>query len=139
MVIKDVPIPEPGPNQFLVKMACASLCHSDIMAIEAGQTATLGHEGAGYIEQIHPSVENKGYEKGDKVGFMYIIGCCFECEGCMVRKSMDRKIYYDLRPYSDDQRSNRRGVCLRHMLTVLPIDFRYTIYTVQRWPRPYRC
>ena len=54
------------------------------MAIEAGQTATLGHEGAGYIEKIHSSVENKGYKKGDKVGFLYIIGCCFMCEGCMI-------------------------------------------------------
>jgi propanol-preferring alcohol dehydrogenase len=51
------------------------------MAIEAGQTATLGHEGAGYIEKVHDSVADKGYKKGDKVGFLYIIGCCFECEG----------------------------------------------------------
>ena len=41
VVINDVPVPEPGPNQFLVKMACASLCHSDIMAVEAGQTVTF--------------------------------------------------------------------------------------------------
>ena len=83
-MIKEVPIPEPGPSQFLVKMACASLCHSDMMAVEGGQTATLGHEGAGYIEKMHPSVADKGYKKGDKIGFLYIIGCCFECEGCMI-------------------------------------------------------
>jgi len=74
----------PGPNQFLVRIAGASLCHSDIMAIEANQTATLGHEGAGYIEKIHPSVEGKGFKVGDRIGFLYIIGCCFECEGCMI-------------------------------------------------------
>ncbi|KAK3703727.1 hypothetical protein LTR37_014305 [Vermiconidia calcicola] len=39
------------------------------MAIDAGQTATLGHEGAGYIEKMHSSVESKGYKKGDPVGF----------------------------------------------------------------------
>lgn len=54
------------------------------MAIEGGNTTTLGHEGAGYIEEMHPSVENKGYKKGDKVGFLYINGCCFECEGCQI-------------------------------------------------------
>lgn len=54
------------------------------MAIEANQTATLGHEGAGYIEKIHPSVEGKGFKVGDRIGFLYIIGCCFECEGCMI-------------------------------------------------------
>lgn len=84
VVVQDKPVPEPGPNQFLIKLASASLCHSDIMAIEAGQTATLGHEGAGYIEKMHPSVENKGFKKGDKVGFLYINGCCFECEGCLI-------------------------------------------------------
>ena len=84
VVVKDKPIPEPGPNQFLIKLASASLCHSDIMAIEGGQTATLGHEGSGYIEKMHPSVEDKGFTKGDKVGFLYINGCCFECEGCMI-------------------------------------------------------
>ena len=103
VVVREVPVPEPGPNQFLVKvglesrgyvidvlltvrsqMSCASLCHSDIMAIDAGQTATLGHEGAGYIEKMHSSVESKGYKKGDPVGFLYIVGCCFQCEGCMI-------------------------------------------------------
>lgn len=84
VVIQEVPIPEPGPNQFSVRIASASLCHSDIMAIEANQTATLGHEGAGYIERIHPTVEDKGFSIGDAVGFLYIIGCCFECEGCMI-------------------------------------------------------
>ncbi|KAK4496020.1 hypothetical protein PRZ48_013289 [Zasmidium cellare] len=78
VIIENVPIPQPGPNQFLVKLASASLCHSDIMAIDAGQTATLGHEGAGFIESIHPSAEGKGFEVGDKIGFLYIIGCCFE-------------------------------------------------------------
>ncbi|KAK4956251.1 hypothetical protein LTR10_005772 [Elasticomyces elasticus] len=84
VVIREVAIPEPGPNQFLVKIASASLCHSDIMAIEANQTATLGHEGAGYIEKMHSSVKDKGFSIGDGIGFLYIIGCCFECEGCMI-------------------------------------------------------
>ena len=84
VVVRDKPIPEPGTGQFLIKLASASLCHSDIMAIEGGNTATLGHEGAGYIEKMHPSVENKGFKEGDKVGFLYINGACFECEGCMI-------------------------------------------------------
>lgn len=87
VVIKNVSIPEPGPNQFLIKIASASLCHSDIMAIDAGQTHTLGHEGAGYIEKIHQSVEGKGFAVGDSIGFLYIIGCCFECEGCMIHNT----------------------------------------------------
>ncbi|KAK0262609.1 hypothetical protein LTR01_007144 [Friedmanniomyces endolithicus] len=101
VVIREVSIPEAGPGeasstvrgwaacsqfpgQFLVKIASASLCHSDILSIEANNTATLGHEGAGYIEKMHSSVEDKGFKVGDPIGFLYIIGCCFECEGCMI-------------------------------------------------------
>ncbi|KAK0812843.1 hypothetical protein LTR02_003120 [Friedmanniomyces endolithicus] len=84
VVIREVSVPEAGPGQFLVKIASASLCHSDILSIEANNTATLGHEGAGYIEKMHSSVEDKGFKVGDPIGFLYIIGCCFECEGCMI-------------------------------------------------------
>ncbi|KAF2013907.1 NAD(P)-binding protein [Aaosphaeria arxii CBS 175.79] len=45
---------------------------------------TLGHEGVGYIEEIDPAAEGKGFKVGDAIGFNYFIGCCFECEGCMV-------------------------------------------------------
>lgn len=84
--MNEVPIPEPGENQFLVKMASASLCHSDIMAIEAPRTepVTLGHEGVGYVTKLHPSAVGKGFKEGDAVGFLYIIGCCFECDGCQI-------------------------------------------------------
>ena len=85
VVVNELPIPEPGPNQFLVKITAASLCHSDIMAIEnpdRTEPVTLGHEGVGKIQQIHPSAEGKGFKVGDEIGFLYIIGCCFECEAC---------------------------------------------------------
>jgi propanol-preferring alcohol dehydrogenase len=84
--VNEVPIPEPGENQFLVKMASASLCHSDIMAIEAPRTepVTLGHEGVGYVTKLHSSAVGKGFKEGDAVGFLYIIGCCFECDGCQI-------------------------------------------------------
>ncbi|KAF2095598.1 alcohol dehydrogenase [Rhizodiscina lignyota] len=87
VVINDVPIPEPGEGQFLVKIKGASLCHSDlIMDIRPdGDTPyTMGHEGVGIIEKIHPSAEGKGFKVGDRIGMGYIINCCFQCEGCMV-------------------------------------------------------
>ncbi|KAF2099270.1 alcohol dehydrogenase [Rhizodiscina lignyota] len=93
VVINNVPIPEPGENEFLVRVASASLCHSDLMAIGdsfiPGRTepVTLGHEGAGYIEKLHPTAEGKGFTKGDAIGFLYIIGCCFECDGCQVHNN----------------------------------------------------
>jgi propanol-preferring alcohol dehydrogenase len=84
--VNVLPIPEAGPGQFLVKVKNASLCHSDIMATEAprDKPVTLGHEGVGYIEKIHPSAEGKGFKVGDAIGSLYINGCCYECEGCLV-------------------------------------------------------
>ncbi|KAL4812505.1 chaperonin 10-like protein [Aspergillus spinulosporus] len=90
VVVNRIPIPNPGPNQILVKLASASLCHSDILAINQPNMTepfTLGHEGAGYIAELGAECTDKGFQKGDPVGFLYINGCCFECEGCMVHNN----------------------------------------------------
>jgi propanol-preferring alcohol dehydrogenase len=56
------------------------------MAIEQprDKPVTLGHEGVGVISNIHPSAEGKGFKVGDEIGSLYINGCCFECDGCMI-------------------------------------------------------
>ncbi|KAK5017523.1 hypothetical protein LTR60_001899, partial [Cryomyces antarcticus] len=56
------------------------------MATEAPRDVpvTLGHEAVGYIDQVHPSIEGKGFGRSDRVGFLYIDGCCFECDGCQI-------------------------------------------------------
>lgn len=83
--MNEVPVPTPGPNEFLVKIKSASLCHSDILAIEqATKPVTLGHEGVGHIVSFHASAADKGFKAGDAVGFLYILACCFECSGCMI-------------------------------------------------------
>ncbi|KAI0097647.1 hypothetical protein GGR51DRAFT_465023 [Nemania sp. FL0031] len=86
VVINDIPIPEPDKDQFLVKIKSASLCHSDLMGLARGHgaTVTMGHEGAGIIEKIHPSAEEKGFKVGDAIGFNYFIGVCYECDGCQI-------------------------------------------------------
>lgn len=68
---EDVPIPELGEGQVLVRIKAASLCHSDLMQNlrpDDGVTYTLGHEGVGVIEKIHSSAEGKGFNVGDPVG-----------------------------------------------------------------------
>ncbi|KAF2251952.1 alcohol dehydrogenase [Trematosphaeria pertusa] len=89
VVVNEVPKPSPGAGQFLVKLASASLCHSDLMsmALPHEQPVTIGHEGAGYIAEIHPSAENRGFKVGDAIGFTYIVNYCNECEGCAVHNN----------------------------------------------------
>lgn len=89
VVVNSIPIPEPKPNQILVKMASASLCRSDILAIELPgreEPFTLGHEGAGFVRSIGSAVprDKIDFDHGDAVGFLYINGSCFECAGCMI-------------------------------------------------------
>lgn len=89
MVVNDVPKPTPGPGQFLVKLASASLCHSDLMsmALPHEKPITIGHEGAGYIEEINPTAEGKGFKVGDGIGFTYLVNYCDDCEGCAIHNN----------------------------------------------------
>jgi len=57
------------------------------MAMPHTEPVTIGHEGAGYIAEIHPSAKNRGFNVGDAVGFTYIVNYCDECEGCAVHNN----------------------------------------------------
>jgi propanol-preferring alcohol dehydrogenase len=86
--INELPIPEPGPGHLLVKIASASLCHSDVMLFEPNDQGlilgknpvTMGHEAAGTVAALGEGVTD--FKVGDAVGFLPALGCCFECEPC---------------------------------------------------------
>lgn len=66
-------------------MVAASLCHSDLMQLLRPDLppVTMGHEGVGIIDKIHPSAEGKGFKVGDRVGCNYCVDACYTCEGCL--------------------------------------------------------
>ena len=85
-VLRDVPVPEPGPGEVLVKIGGAGACHSDLHVMEwpAGFLPyelpfTLGHENAGWIEALGPGV--KGWEIGEAVA-VYGPWGCGRCQPC---------------------------------------------------------
>ena len=86
--LNEIPIPEPKPHELLIKMACASLCHSDLMMFEPNdqglimtkEPVSIGHEGAGYVAKVGSGVS--GFKEGDPVGFIPAKDCCYECEPC---------------------------------------------------------
>nr|XP_023900358.1 uncharacterized protein LOC112012208 [Quercus suber] len=86
IVIRNVPKPRPGPNQILVKIEKAALCHSDLEHSDEHHPATLGHEGAGRVEELHPSVANKFFRTGDKIGYLSTFGSCGECMECLIHE-----------------------------------------------------
>jgi propanol-preferring alcohol dehydrogenase len=79
VTVDEIPLPEITEDEILVKIASASLCHSDLMLLEGsipgnGQPVTIGYEAAGYVEKVGANVN--GYKHGNRIGFLYIKGCC---------------------------------------------------------------
>ena len=68
-VLRDVPVPEPGPGEVLIKVAGRGRAHSDLHLMEgAGGFSscpfTLGHENAGWVEALGAGVTGGGRRSG---------------------------------------------------------------------------
>ena len=100
----EVPVPEPGHGQVLIKMKASSICGSDIRAIyrehlghgpEGYQGVIAGHEPAGQIVKVGPGC--KQFKEGDRVVLYHISGCgvCNDCrEGYMISCTSDLRAAY---------------------------------------------
>lgn len=85
----DVPDPKISkPDEVLIRMKSVGVCGSDIHYYEKGKIGsqvveypfTVGHEGAGIIEEVGPSVTR--VKKGDKVAIDPAMPC-FTCDQCV--------------------------------------------------------
>jgi D-arabinose 1-dehydrogenase-like Zn-dependent alcohol dehydrogenase len=70
VAVEDLPIPEPGPGEVLVKVAFCGICHSDLSLINGTfppqlPVVTQGHEASGTIAKLGPDVT--GWDEGDRV------------------------------------------------------------------------
>jgi propanol-preferring alcohol dehydrogenase len=96
--VEEVEIPKIGNDEVLIKLKAAGICGSDVnirkgLVSPAIIPITLGHEGAGVIEEVGENVTD--LKIGDHVVIHYIISCgnCKPClEGydnrCRYRKSI---------------------------------------------------
>src|SRR5262252_855961 len=84
LVIEDVKISKPGPNEVLIRTAAAGVCHSDLHFIEGSYPAqvpvVLGHESAGIVEQVGSEVRT--VKPGDHV-ITCLSAFCGHCEHCL--------------------------------------------------------
>ena len=83
--IQEVPVPELGPEDVLVRVGGAGLCHSDLHILHMDETwpffgCTVGHEAAGWVDQIGSDVT--GLEAGDAV-LVSVIWSCGQCRACI--------------------------------------------------------
>ena len=85
IAVEDVPIPEPGPGEVLVKVAFCGICHSDVSLINGTFPAflpvvTQGHEASGTVAALGPGVT--GWAEGDRVT-VPAGRPCLECVDCL--------------------------------------------------------
>jgi len=81
---QEVPVPQVGPGEVLVRIRAAGICHSDVHYRDGTSPVgplpqTLGHEIAGVVEEVGPGVA--GVRPGDRVCIHYLL-TCGECAFC---------------------------------------------------------
>jgi 2-desacetyl-2-hydroxyethyl bacteriochlorophyllide A dehydrogenase len=82
--MQEIPIPEVGEGDVLVKVKAAGICHSDVH-YRGGKSPvrplpmTLGHEVAGVVEKV--GAQASQVRIGDRVCLHYLLSCgdCYYC------------------------------------------------------------
>ncbi|HTM83967.1 MAG TPA: NAD(P)-dependent alcohol dehydrogenase [Mycobacterium sp.] len=79
--VREVPVPEIGAGELLVRVGAAGICHSDLHVLHfpvkiREEPLTLGHEIAGTIEAIGSEVD------GRRIGERGVIYLCWSCGVC---------------------------------------------------------
>ncbi len=82
--VADMPEPEIGPDDLLVRVKACGICGSDVHGLD-GSTGrripplVMGHEAAGLVEAVGRHVT--GLQRGDRVTFDSTVSCgaCFFC------------------------------------------------------------
>jgi propanol-preferring alcohol dehydrogenase len=85
---QEVPEPHAGPGQVVVRVAGSGLCHTDFTVISRDRahwgneqpSFTLGHEVAGWIEEVGTGVT--GFKFGDAVAVNPSWASCGHCHMC---------------------------------------------------------
>lgn len=94
---EDVPEPDVGPNDVLIRLKVCAVCGSDVKGMD-GSTGRrvppliMGHEAAGTIERVGYAVT--GYAPGERVTFDSTIYCneCDMCESGRINLCRNRRV-----------------------------------------------
>ncbi|MGQ7793365.1 zinc-dependent alcohol dehydrogenase family protein [Faunimonas sp. B44] len=86
LVLRDLPVPEPGPGQILVRVAACGVCRTDLHVVDGelpGPKLPLvpGHEIVGTVAALGPGVS--GFTPGERVGVPWLGWTCGACRYCL--------------------------------------------------------
>ena len=114
LAIEDRPIPDPGPEQVLVRVETCGLCHTDIHAargdwpVKPTPPFIPGHEGVGIVERLGTGNAH-GLEPGMRVAIPWLGYACGDCGYC---------------------NSGRETLCPRQLNTGWAVDGAFAEYAV---------
>jgi len=115
LVIEDVQLAAPGPDDVLVKLTACAICHSDIIYMDGGWggdlPAVYGHEAAGVVDGIGENVTT--ITPGDHV-VVTLIRSCGHCHYCAQGKTVACETTFSLDNHSPLATSD--GTVLKHGL-----------------------
>ena len=87
LTIDELPVPQPGAGEILVKIEASGVCHTDLHAARGDWPVkpTLpfipGHEGVGLVAAVGAGVTD--VKEGDAVGVPWLYSACGHCTYCV--------------------------------------------------------
>ena len=109
--LEDITVDAPGPGEVLIRVVASGVCHTDLTIKNQNGSGmpfpiVLGHEGAGYVEQVGEGVTH--LQAGDPVVIAYRAPC-EQCPAC--RRGDPRHCYAALRPKQRIHRKRDGALC----------------------------
>jgi propanol-preferring alcohol dehydrogenase len=87
VVEEDVPVPKPGPNEVVLKVLAAGVCHSDLHILDGDfpypMVFTMGHEVCGELVELGSAVPKEALS----VGSVYAVHGPNPCGNCLFCRS----------------------------------------------------
>ncbi|MCJ7489374.1 MAG: zinc-dependent dehydrogenase [Thermoplasmata archaeon] len=124
--LEELPKPEPGPGEILVRVVASGICGSDVMEWYRIKRAplVLGHEIAGDIEAVGDGVEE--YKVGDRVFVSHHVPC-MECRYCMSghHSTCDTLRITNYFPGGFAEHIRVPAINLKHGVFILPEELTY--------------
>jgi propanol-preferring alcohol dehydrogenase len=110
--LDNVPMPEPGFGEVLVRVSVCGICRTDLHVVEGELERPKlplipGHQAVGLISRLGSGVNDRTI--GERVGVAWLQGTCGQCEYC---------------------RSGRENLCLSARFTGYQVDGGYAEYVV---------
>jgi propanol-preferring alcohol dehydrogenase len=108
----EIPAPEPGPRQLLVRVRACAVCRTDLHVTDGELPKpklplVLGHEVVGVVAEAGEGVER--LKAGDRVGIPWLGWTCGACQFCC---------------------SGRENLCAQARFTGYTLDGGYAEYTI---------